>query len=177
MEGPGKVIGVDGTNILVKHGGYVVKVHRTRLRGVKTAPTAPIPAISARIALRDTGIDAMQHESDQEELGETKILEIVGSSDGEPVWEHSVPTDCSGQEIGGVRITEEQTSKITNNESNPYKSQELVKFLVQNQMSRSKQSTNMIMEMILKDLCWNVLEKRIANTRTDLTLSTRTQNQ
>ena len=124
---------------------------------MKTAPTAPIPAISARIALRDTGIDAvgdsMQHESDQEELGETKLLEIVGSSDGEPVWEHSVPTDCSGQEIGGVRITEEQTSKITNNEANPYKSQYLVKFLVQNQISRSKQSTNIIMEMILKELC------------------------
>ena len=121
-KGPGKVI-VDGTNILMKHGGYVVKVHRTRLRGVKTASAAPVPAKSARIAQGDTGIDAvgdsMQHESDQEDLGETKLLEIVGSSDGEPVREHSVPTDCSGQEISEDRITEEQTSKINDNESEP----------------------------------------------------------
>ena len=120
-KGPGKVIGVDGTNILVKHGGYVLKVHRTRLRGVKTASAAPVPAKSARIAQGDTGIDAvgdsMQHESDQEDLGETKLSEIVGSSDGEPVREYSVPTDCSGQEIGEDRITEEQTSKINDNES------------------------------------------------------------
>ena len=29
-KGPGEVIGVDGTNILVKHGGYVVKVERRK---------------------------------------------------------------------------------------------------------------------------------------------------
>ena len=39
----------------MKHGGCVVKVHRTRLRGVKTASAAPIPAKSARIAQGDSG--------------------------------------------------------------------------------------------------------------------------
>ena len=122
-KGPGKLIGVDGTNILVKHGGYVVKVHRTRLRGVKTTSRAPIPANLARIAQGDTGIaavgDSLQDESDMEVLGSRLLEEIVGSSDGEPVREHSVPTDCSGQEIGEDRIIEEQFSKITNNVSEP----------------------------------------------------------
>ena len=116
---------VDGTNILVKHGGYVVKVHRTRLRRVKTAPAAPIPAKSAPLAQGDTGIaavgDSMQDESGQEDLGETRMEETVGSSDGEPVREHPVPKHCSGEENGEDRIIEEQTSKIINNVSEPSK--------------------------------------------------------
>ena len=80
-RGPGKVIGRDGKEVLVKHGGYYVKVHTCRLQ--KSAVASPslemttinpesflAPDTSASGLAKSAKPLSLDDTSDEEEIGE-----------------------------------------------------------------------------------------------------------
>ena len=85
LKGPGKVIGQDGQQALIKHGGMYVRVHPCRIMFEK-----PDVTLSEKNAEKNAGTE----ESSPNESGKDDVVE--SSSDEETEGRSSLPSKNSG---------------------------------------------------------------------------------
>ena len=79
-RGPGKVIGKDGQQVIIKHGGLFVRVHPTRLRAVRERSENPSAGNESEEDIEEASDVKMESDSnvsnDEDEVSRTVVTEM-----------------------------------------------------------------------------------------------------